>query len=404
MLTINPEFAGIFDEYKVVKKHLEQSGAVCCFSLKVTFGLMGKWHADWCSKTHIGIDELQDFHPPGFCSFATSWGHAMWLLFDGLTMTDHDKIAIRFDMHQKWAPRKLHWMFLLPASLRTPGISLFFAIARSDMRCLDTPCYATACARTVRIMHGWGGGWGGGGGRGCMRCLVTHVGCYRTAHTCFMLRNCMCSYCSYHARMGWGVGWGGGLHALSCHTCWNLQNCTYMFHATQLHVLVLFVSCTDGVGGGGRGCMRCLVTHVGCYRTAHTCFMLRNMCSYCSYHARMGWGVGRGGGVGVVACVVLSHMLDATELHIHVSCYATACARTVRIMHGWGGGWGGGGVGVVACVVLSHMLDATELHIHVSCYATAFAHTCTHANSDFPRGALMASESLSELLHGTFFF
>ena len=128
----------------------------------------------------------------------------------------------------------------------------------------------------------------------------------------------------------------------------------YMFHATQLHALVLFVSCTDGVGGG-RGCMRRLVTHVGCYRTAH------------------------------------------------VSRYAT-CARTVRIMHGWGGGWGGGGVGVVACVVLSHMLDATELHIHVSCYATAFAHTCTHANSDFPRGALMASESLSELLHGTFFF
>ena len=96
-------------------------------------------------------------------------------------------------------------MFLLPASLRTPGISLFFAIARSDMRCLDTPCYATACARTVRIMHGWGGGWGEG---------------------------------------GWA--W---LHALSCHTCWMLQNCTYMFRATQLHVLVLFVSCTDGVGG-----------------------------------------------------------------------------------------------------------------------------------------------------------
>ena len=83
---------------------------------------------------------------------------------------------------------------------------------------------------------------------------------------------------------------------------------------------------------------RCLVTHVGCYGTAHTCVMLRNcMCSYCSYHARMGWEVG---GVGVAACVVLSHMLDATELHLHVSCYAIACARTVRIMHGWGGGWG----------------------------------------------------------------
>ena len=59
---------------------------------------------------------------------------------------------------------------------------------------------------------------------------------------------------------------------------------------------------------------------------------------------------------------------------------------------------------VLTCVVLSHMLDATELHIHVSCYAPAFAHTCTHANSDFPRGSLMASKSLSELLHGTSFF
>ena len=38
----------------------------------------------------------------------------------------------------------------------------------------------------------------------------------------------------------------------------------------------------------------------------------------------------------VVACVVLTHMLDATQLHIHVVCYATVCARTVRIMHGWG--------------------------------------------------------------------
>ena len=114
---------------------------------------------------------------------------------------------------------------------------------------IHVSCYASACARTVLIMHTWGGGWGGGGGRGCMRCLVTHVGCYRTAHTCFMLRKCMCSDCSYHAHMGWGVG--------------------------------------------------------------------------------------------VVACVVLSHMLDATELHIHVSCYASACARTV--------------------VVVQYMLTATKL-------------------------------------------
>ena len=29
-------------------------------------------------------------------------------------------------------------------------------------------------------------------------------------------------------------------------------------------------------------------------------------------------------------------MLDATQLHIHVSCYAIVCARTVRIMHACG--------------------------------------------------------------------
>ena len=171
------------------------------------------------------------------------------------------------------------------------------------------------------------------------------------------------------------------LHALSWHTCWMLRNCTYMFHATQLYVPVLFASCTDGVGGG----------------------------------------------VGVVACVVVAHMLDATQLHIHVSCYATVRARTVRITHGLGG-WAwlhalswhtcwmlrnctymfhatqlyvpvlfasctdgvGGGVGVVACVVLTHMLDATQLHIHVSCYATVRARTVriTHGLGGGGRGCM----------------
>ena len=89
-------------------------------------------------------------------------------------------------------------------------------------------------------------------------------------------------------------------------------------------------------------------------------------------------------------------MFHATQLHVLL--LFVSCTDGVR-----GGVWGG--VGVAACVVLSHMLDATELHIHVSCNATAFAHvTCTHSNSDFPRGSLMASKSLSELLHGTSFF
>ena len=97
-----------------------------------------------------------------------------------------------------------------------------------------------------------------------------------------------------------------------------LRNCAHMFHATQLHVLVLFVYCTDGVGVRG----------------------VR-------------------GRVGVVSCVVLAHMLDSTQLRTHVPRYATACARTVRILHGWGGGWGWA------------VLHCLGTQINVGCYATA---------------------------------
>ena len=133
-------------------------------------------------------------------------------------------------------------LFLLPASLRPPGISLVFALHvltcvvlahMLDATQLRThvPCYSTACARTVRILHGWGGGEG-----------------------------------------GWA--W---LRALSWHTCWSLCNCAHMFHATQLHVLVLFVYCADGVGVGGVGVVACVVV------LAHKCWMLRN-CAH-MFHA-----------------------------------------------------------------------------------------------------------------------
>ena len=59
-----------------------------------------------------------------------------------------------------------------------------------------------------------------------------------------------------------------------------------------------------------------------------------------------------------------AHMLNATQLHIHVSCYATACARTVRLLRGWGGG---GGVGVVACVVWHTCWMLRCLGAHVGC-------------------------------------
>ena len=116
---------------------------------------------------------------------------------------------------------------------------------------------------------------------------------------------------------GVGGGWAW-LHALSWHTCWMLRNCTYMFHATQLYVLVLFVSCTDGVGGG-RGCMRCLDTQVGCYATAHI---------YMLYIATQLYVLV------VVACVVLTHMLDATQLHIRCmlrNCMCSYCSYHARM-------------------------------------------------------------------------
>ena len=68
-----------------------------------------------------------------------------------------DQVILKPCVYSSGRLTKLDELFVLPASLRTPGNSLFFAIARTDMRCLDTPCYASACARTVRIMHAWGG-------------------------------------------------------------------------------------------------------------------------------------------------------------------------------------------------------------------------------------------------------
>ena len=136
-------------------------------------------------------------------------------------------------------------------------------------------------------------------------------GCYATAHTCFMLRNCMCSYCSYHAGMGWGVG------VVACVVL------THRLDATQLHIYTCYI-CYATVCAHS-GCMRCLDTHVGCYTTARIIYIY----IYVVYATQLYVLV-------VVACVVLTHMLDATQLHIHVVCYATVCARTVRIMHGWG--------------------------------------------------------------------
>ena len=160
-----------------------------------------------------------------------------------------------------------------------------FCIARTYMRFLGThagcyathvPCYATACARTVCILHRWGG-------RGCMRCLGTHVECHPTAHTCIMLRNCMCSYCSFTARMGWG--WGGE-----------------------------------------RGCMRCFGTHVGCYATAHTCFTKRRS------KTRLTGAQGQTNCKEVCqkACEVEASLIDASILGWNGTCTATCGVSTTE--------------------------------------------------------------------------
>ena len=148
---------------------------------------------------------------------------------------------------------------------------------------LGVPLFSetAVCARTVRIMHRWGGGWGGVDVVACV--VLTHM---LDATQLHIHVSCYATVCARTVRImhGWGGGWGG------------------------------------------RGCMRCLDTHVGCYATARTCFMLRNCtCSYCSYHARIG-------GVGVVACVVLANMLDATQLHIHVSFHACGSLRSVLVL------------------------------------------------------------------------
>ena len=134
----------------------------------------------------------------------------------------------------------------------------------------------------------------------------------------------------------------------------------HMFHATQLHVLVLFVYCTDGVG-----VVACVVhgTHVECHPTAHTCIMLRNcMCSYCSFTARMGWGWG--GERGCVRC-----------FGTHVGCYATAhtCFTKRRSKTRLTGAQGQTNCKEVcqkACEVEASLIDASILGWNGTCTAT----------------------------------
>ena len=71
------------------------------------------------------------------------------------------------------------------------------------------------------------------------------------------------------------------------------------------------------------------------------------------------------------ACVVIAHMLDATQLCLSCHCTHGGCYATVLVLslHTW---WM---LRNCACVVIAHMVDATQLCLscnctHAGCYAT----------------------------------
>ena len=119
------------------------------------------------------------------------------------------------------------------------------------------------------------------------------------------------------------------------------------------------------VGWGGVGMMTFFeLEHMlaGCYATVfvlslHTCWLLRNC-----------------------VCLVIAHMLDATQLCLschctHAGCYATVFVLSLHTC------WM---LRNCVCLVIAHMLDATQLRLschctHAGCYATVFVlslHTC----------------------------
>ena len=122
----------------------------------------------------------------------------------------------------------------------------------------------------------------------CLSCHCTHAGCYATVfvlspHTCWMLRNCVCLVIA---------------HILSLHTCWMLRICGLCCHCTHAGCYAC-----HGVGrvGVGWGWWRSL--------NLHTCWMLRNC-----------------------VCLVMAHMLDATQLCLSCHCTHAGCYATVFVL------------------------------------------------------------------------
>ena len=231
------------------------------------------------------------------------------------------------------------------------GMMTFFELEHmvdATQLCLSYHCTHGGCYATVR----WGGvGWGGDDD---ILWTWTHGGCYATVlvlslHTWWMLRNCACLIIAHMVdatQLCGGVGWGG----VGMMTFFELE---HMVDATQL---CLSYHCTHGgcyatvrwggVGWGGDDDILWTWTHGGCYATVlvlslHTWWMLRN--------CAVGWGgVGWGWWHSLnlntwwmlrnCACLIIAHMVDATQLCLSYHCTHGGCYATVR----WGGvGWGG---------------------------------------------------------------
>ena len=230
------------------------------------------------------------------------------------------------------------------------GMMTFFELEHmvdATQLCLSYHCTHGGCYATVR----WGGvGWGGDDD---ILWIWTHGGCYATVlvlslHTWWMLRNCACLIIAHMVdatQLCGGVGWGG----VGMMTFFELE---HMVDATQL---CLSYHCTHGgcyatvrwggVGWGGDDDILWTWTHGGCYATVlvlslHTWWMLRN--------CAVGWGgVGWGWWHSLnlntwwmlrnCACLIIAHMVDATQLCLSYHCTHGGCYATVR----WGGvGWG----------------------------------------------------------------
>ena len=115
--------------------------------------------------------------------------------------------------------------------------------------------------------------------------------------------------------LGWGgVGWGWW-HSLNLNTWWMLRNCAV------------------GWGGVGWGWWHSLNLNTWWMLRNCACLVIAHMVDATQLCGGVGWG-----GVGMMTFFELEHMVDATQLCLSYHCTHGGCYATVR----WGGvGWGG---------------------------------------------------------------